>query len=240
MNNPQPTTHNRQRLKTVIITGLLSLLAIGYWLPAYADTLDNKNSFYYVFRLYYDNGQLNADRDFQFKYDIIPGEYVADSISTEFPYRGEIINMLGEVANHFVFDPKQGDINFTKGKISVKAPYVADGEKAVFFDQQNQAILTIFVSESSFCNDDGICDADRGEDSLSCPKDCKQALPAPPVVTPAPTASGSSGIWLSIVYLVVGLLLLGGLWWFVKRRRSTPSLSNFPQPPMPPSPGSTQ
>lgn len=190
----------------------------------------------YLFHLYYDNGQLSADRDFQFKYDIVSEEFIQSSLTTQFPYRGEIINMLGEVADHFIFDPKQGDVNFMKGKISIKAPYVADGQKVIFYDSQNQPILTIPVSESSFCNDDGICNADRGEDSLSCPKDCKQSLPVPPTATPVPSAGGSSGLLSGILYTLGGLILIGLAWWFFKRRKNTTSLPTFPPPPNPQNP----
>jgi len=184
----------------------------------------------YLFHLYYDNGQLLADRDFQFKYDIIAEEFIQGPSTTQFPYRGEIINFAGEVANHFVFDPKHGDVKFTKGKISVKAPYVADGQKVIFYDNQNQPVLTIPVSDSSFCNDDGICNDDRGEDSLSCPKDCKQTLPAPPVTTPTTTPSSSSGLWSGILYTILGILLVGLVWWLFKRRHDQNTL-----PPLPPS-----
>lgn len=194
----------------------------------------------YLFHLYYDNGQLSADRDFQFKYDIISEEFIQGSLTTQFPYRGEIINMLGEVADHFIFDPKQGDVNFMKGKISVKAPYVADGQKVIFYDSQNQPILTIPVSDSSFCDDDGICNSDRGEDSLSCPKDCKQSLPVPPTATPISSDDESSGLLSGILYTLGGLILAGLGWWFFKRRKNQdtfiPPPPSLPTPPTPPSP----
>src|SRR5258708_31536105 len=130
------------------------ILAFGLLtLSAKADTVKNPNVFYYVFHLYYDNGKLVADRDFKYPYDVIPGEFQAPLVTAQFPYRGEIVNFTGEVATHFTFDPKQGDAKFVKGKISVKAPYIADAQKAVFYDVQNQPILTITLSESSFCND---------------------------------------------------------------------------------------
>src|SRR3989344_8941156 len=119
----------------------------------------------YLFHLYYDNSQLFADRDVQFKYDILSEIFVPETLNTQFPYKGEVINLKGEVAKTFQFDPRQGSPAFLKGKISVKAPYFADGQKVVFYDNQGDALLTIFVSESSFCNDDGICNADVGEDT---------------------------------------------------------------------------
>ncbi len=229
-------------MKKYIIFGLLALASLS--LSVRAET--EANNFYLSFHLYYDNGTLVADRDFQFVYDVIPGEYTPDAITTQFPYRGELINFAGEVAKRFSFDPKQGNADFVKGKVTVKAPYVADGERAIFYNSENQPILTIPVADSSYCNDDGICNSDRGEDSLSCPKDCTSSLTAPSTapVAVAPS-SGSSALVSGILYTVAGLVLLGGLWWVFKRRRtqgssadivppaqtSPPSLPTQPSPP---------
>lgn len=206
------------------------------------------SDFSYMFHLYYDKGQLFADRDFQFKYDIDAVSYDPPAQTTEFPYRGEVINFVGEVAANFIFDPRKGDIHFTTGKLSVRAPYVADGQKVVFYDAQNQPLLTIPVGESSFCNDDGICNADRGEDSRTCPKDCKQALPSAPAVVPT-DEPGDSSILVSIIYIILGIVAIVLVWWFFKRRDAgtgmvlppSPPISGpaLPTPPSPPSPGNT-
>ncbi|MFH1230126.1 MAG: hypothetical protein V1709_01375, partial [Planctomycetota bacterium] len=151
---------------------------------------------------------------------------------------GEIVNIVGEIAGRFEFDPKQGDVNFTKGKISVNAPYVADGQKAVFYDNQNQPVLTIPVSDSSFCNDDGICNADRGEDSLNCPKDCKQSL-ATPLPTSTSSTGGSNGLWSGVLYTLGGLILAGLGWWLFKRHHNSNNMTlppTLPTPPAPPNP----
>jgi hypothetical protein len=222
-------------MKKIILIILLAAAIIGG--TVHADTSDTKsNSFYYLFHLYYDNGQLLADRDFQFKYDVIPGDFVQGATTNQFPYRGEIIDAAGEVAAHFVFDPRQGDANFTKGKISVQAPYVADGQRAVFYNAQNQPMLTVYVSDSSFCNDDGICNSERGEDSLSCPKDCKQTVPVPPVASPTPTPSSSSGLVSGIIYGLVGVLILVVLLWVLRKRKNSVQ-GPLPTPPPPPTPG---
>ncbi len=229
-------------MKKLLIFISLMALATG---TVSADPV-TPQAFYYVFHLYYDNGQILADRDFKYAYDVIPGEFQPDVAAAQFPYRGDIINFTGEIASHFTFDPKQGDAKFVKGKISVKAPYIADGQKAVFYDAQNNPILTVTVSESSFCNDDGICNEDRGEDSLSCPKDCKQSLPAPPVTSPNSETGGSRGIVSGIIYTLVGIVLLGFLWWLLKRRGRGPTpptlqftTPTLPTPPAPPGPANS-
>lgn len=216
-----------------LLIGIIGALILAVSFPAFA--IMQSQSSVYQFHLYYDNGQIVPDRDAQFKYDILSEDFIPETISIQFPYSGEIINFAGEIANHFTFDPKHGDVKFVKGKITVKTPYVADAQKAVFFDPQNNPVLTIDISDSSFCNDDGVCNADRGEDSLTCAKDCKQSLPAQPIVSPTPDNEGSGSIVSGIVYTVVGLVLLGLLWWFFKRRSRLASSSSFAgSPSVPP------
>src|SRR3989344_4999446 len=121
-------------MKKIIIIFLLSFV-IGS--GVYADVIEN-NSFAYVylFHLYYDNGQLFADRDAKFKYDMIAEIFVPETLTTQFPFRGEVVNLRGEVVETFQFDPRQGNPKFLKDKILVKAPYFADGQKVNFYDGQ--------------------------------------------------------------------------------------------------------
>ena len=168
----------------------------------------------YLFHLYYDNGQLLADRDFEFKYDVVPEEYKPGPITTQFPFRGEATNFLNQVVAAFQFDPRGGDPNFFKGKIAVKAPYVSDAQKVVFYDAQNKPLLTVFVSESSFCNDDGVCNSDRGEDEITCPNDCAGAVPLPSQETEEGPVSGMTLIILGI--LAAAFAAVGG--WYAWRR----------------------
>lgn len=196
----------------------------------------------YQFHLYFNNGTLVADRDFQFKYDVLAIPYVEAPLATGFPYRGEIVSFSGQVAANFKFDPRDGNTGFNTGKITVKAPYSADAQKAIFYDPQNNAILTIPVDASSFCNDDGVCNADRGEDYQSCPRDCKaSSLPAPAAsTTPTPASGSSSGLAIGIIYAVIGVGLLGAMLWFLKKRNSgNPPPPSIPTFPTPPSPGNT-
>jgi len=219
-------------MKKIIIIFLLSFV-IGS--GVYADVIENNSFAYtYLFHLYYDNGQLFADRDVKFKYDIIAEIFVPETLNTQFPYKGEIVNLKGEVAKMFQFDPRQGNPKFLKGTLSVKAPYVPDGQKAVFYNNQGDALLTIFVSESSFCNDDGVCNPDVGEDTKTCPSDCKQVLPVP-IASPEVPVGGQGSILMNLIYvLIIAGVGLGG--WFggsaIWRRwkgRQTPPMVQFPQ-----------
>src|SRR3989344_8690633 len=163
-------------IKISVILIVLSFLLAGFvFAEGDRSPLDSS----YLLFLYYDNGQLFANRDFEFKYDVIPETFVPETLNTQFPYKGEVVNLKGEVAETFQFDPKQGNPSFLKGTLSVRAPYLPDGQKVVFYNNQGDASLTIFVSDSSFCNDDGVCNADVGEDSKTCPNDCKNVTPVP-------------------------------------------------------------
>jgi len=213
-----------KKIRSILVGAIVIASLFAFSALADTTTTNGGPAFHYVFHLYYDNGQLNADRDFQFKYDVVPDVFLQDSLG-QFPYRGEIINFLGQTSADFKFDPKAG-------KNSVKAPYVADGQKAIFYDTQNQPILTIPVSESSFCNDDGICDADRGEDFLSCSNDCRQSsLPTPVPVNNDTSSTRSSGLWSGILYTLGGIILLGLFWWLFKRSKGSSSLPTPPPPP---------
>lgn len=218
-------------MKKVIILFLLSFL-VG--ISVQADVVDNRVLFTYLFRLYYDNGQLFADRDFQFKYDIIAEEFVPETINTGFPYKGEVVNLSNKVAATFLFDPRQGNPKFLKGKISVKAPYFPDGQKVNFYDGQGNQLLSIFVSESSFCNDDGVCNPDVGEDSKTCPSDCKIATPVPTTSAGPSMGNGKTGLVWGLIYIIIGVGLAGGLWYFFKKRKDL-SMIEATFPPLPPS-----
>lgn len=218
-------------LKKYIFTILILVIFFGLSATA-AERIDFENPSY-LFHLYYDNGQLFADRNFEFKYDVIPETFVQETLSTPFPYKGEVVNLKGEVAKTFQFDPRQGNPKFLKGTLSVKAPYVPDGQKVNFFDSQGNQLLSIFVSESSFCNDDGVCNPDVGEDAKTCPSDCKTATPVPKVSAEPPVGGGASGMLKSIIYLIIGLGVVGGWfgwkWW--KSRQEPPITTQFPQNP---------
>jgi hypothetical protein len=123
-----------------------------------------------------------------------------------------------EIAAKFLFDPRRGDPDFLEGKIAVKAPYVPDGQKAVFYDSQGRQLLTVFVSESSFCNDDNTCNFERGENEETCPNDCTGITPPPPPDSGEDPLSNTSTIVLSILILaLVGV----GSWYTWRRWRKT-------------------
>jgi len=205
-------------------------LIILILLPVFvvADEVGDDN-FVYSFHLYYSNDQLFADRDFEFNYDVVPEKYTPESFNTQFPFRGEIINFKNEVASEFLFDPRRGNPSFLEGKIKVKAQYVPDGQKVNFYDSQGNQLLTIFVSESSFCNDDGTCNFDKGEDEKTCPNDCTGVTPPLPPTLDEDGLSDTSQIILSILVLV--LVGVGG-WYTWRRWRKVKDSGSNPAPPI--------
>lgn len=191
------------------------------------------SSLSYVFYLYYDNGQLFADRDHEIKYDVITEKYVAPA-SSPTNFKGGIITFKSVTAQTFEFDPKQGNPSLTSGKIQVKAPYVSDAQQATFYNVQGNPVLNVFVNAASICNDDGVCTSAEGENINTCVNDCKQARVSP-TTTPAPV-SFDEGFDLNtiLIYSVGGLGVAVGAWfgwkWWKKKRGE-----NFlPPSPLPP------
>lgn len=202
---------------------LILMMFLGFGSLTVNAFVGDYNAGSYIFYLYYDNGQLFADRDYEIKYDVIPEAFVQETITAQFPFRGEVVNLLNKVASTFQFDPKRGNIKFVKGKITVKAPYVADGQKVNFYDSQGRQLVSIFVSQSSFCNDDNVCNSDVGEDNNSCPNDCKSLqTPGPTVSTPVtPTSSGPSIVMVLIYSIIGGGAVFGGYFlynWFKNKK----------------------
>src|SRR3989344_7157225 len=213
---------------------IVLILFLIFPLMSFAISQSDEDEYVYLFRLYYDNGQLFADRDVEFKYDIVAEKFVPETINTQFPYKGEVINLKGEVNTIFQFDPRRGNPNFLKGTLSVKAPYISDGQKVNFYDGQGNQLLSIFVNESSFCNDDGVCRSEVGEDAKTCPSDCKTVTLPPaggPTVSIEPTAGNSvGGVLKIIIYSIIGLGIFVGVWYgwkWWKKRKDSP-MTQFP------------
>ena len=188
----------------------------------------------YRFHLYYDNGQLFADRDFEFKYDLIAEQFTPETLTTQTPYRGEIVSVRNEIGATFQFDPKQGNPKFTKGKISVKGPYLADAAKANFYNDKNQLLLALDIGGSSFCNDDGTCNSDVGENYQNCPNDCPRPSPSPAYQPPAPSIWRNMLIPVLIAVAVVVAALV--IWFIIRRRRSSAGFDQNLPPQLPPTP----
>src|SRR3989344_9015526 len=93
----------KSKAPIVFLSALLFVVSPFFASEFVPDTPPSQLS--YVFRLYYDNGQLFADRDFEFAYDVIPEKFVSETYSTQFPFKGEVINFLNQTVAVFQFDP---------------------------------------------------------------------------------------------------------------------------------------
>ena len=166
-----------------------------------ADSLSSAEEFpfVYLFHLYYDNGRLFADKDFEFKYDLVADQFVQPQLDINEPFRGEVVSVSDSVIGNFKFDPR-----ITGGKISVKGPHFSNAGKVNFYNDKDELLLTIQVSESSVCNEDGICNTDTGESSQNCSYDCKTT--PTPTITPEPQLS----VWSRMFSLVnlLGLVIV--------------------------------
>lgn len=227
----QPTTH-----KIIIFL----LLVVGYLLlvsSVHAVTKPlpnaNLNSYSYVFYLYYDNGQLFGDRDYEVKYDILNEAFVPQVVALG-AYKLEILNSKAEVVEMVQFDPRQGNPAFTVGKIIVKAPYDPSGQRVLFYNDQGAQLVNIFIFEGALCNDDGSCSLGQGENENTCPGDCIKTAATPvPTVSSAPVNEGFDILTLAI-YGIGGVLVVAGAWfgwkWWQKRKEES-----FLPPPSSPS-----
>ncbi len=223
-----------------LYTAVISLLILGTSV-AFAVTKPapdaDLSSISYVFYLYYNNGELLADRDYQIKFDLINEKFVLVSPQPGM-YRLAIYNYKGDVMQNISFDPRKGDPNFTQGKLQVKAPYVSDGQKASFFDDQGRPLVTIFVAEASICNDDGQCNAAAGETQTTCALDCSVAGTPRVSATPAPVFDEGPDMTMILIYVVGGVGVLVGAWFGWKWWKKKQEDSFLPPPPAmtPPAP----
>lgn len=225
--------------KFVIVSAMFFSFSVTLALTKPSSDAD-LNSLSYVFYLYYDKGQLFADRDYEVKYGILNEAFSPQSPASEVAYRGEVLNFKGESVKTFLFDPKGGNAGFTVGKIIVKGPYVSDGLRVQFYDNRGSQSVTIFVSTSALCNDDNLCDAAGGESEKNCINDCKKPRGTPtPVVSIEPTAGFFNSFDLNtiLIYAVggAGVLVIAWFGWRWLKKRKEENFLPPPSSPLPPS-----
>ena len=226
---------------------LVSLLAVVFSLSASAVTKPSSeadmDSFSYVFYLYYDNGQLFADRDYEVKYDVV-SEKFAQAESAQGSYKVIVTNFRSETVKSVDFDPRAGNANLTSGKIQIKAPYASDGQRATFYNNQGQQLVTIFVIDAALCDNNGVCNSGVGENEKTCSSDCR--INRTPVASVVPTVLPSEGLDLNtiLIYAVggIGVVVVAWLIWkWIKKKKeenflpppaTTPSSPS--EPPLPP------
>mgnify|MGYP001583733550 FL=1 len=195
------------KILLIVVALILGLFVLSS--PLQADETADQYPFVYLFHLYYDNGQLFADRDFEFKYDLIAEPFVQPELSTPTPYRGEVFSVSDASLGSFQFDS-----TVAKGKISVKGPYFSNASKVNFYNDKGELLLTLSVSDSSVCNEDKVCNSDTGEDYNNCSADCKA-----PEVPPAGGGGLPRGILFGIAGAIVAIVIWI-VWTIIKKRRA--------------------
>lgn len=202
----------------------------------------------YEFYLYYDKGQLFADRDYELKFDVVNETFTPETVNEQIAFKAEIYNFKSELVKTFTFDPKKGVSSFTNGKIIIKGPYVSDGLRVQFYNEQGSQLISIFVNAGSICNDDGDCNSAGGENENTCANDCKvpRATPTPLIIDEPTGFLGDFDMNTILIYVVgtMGVIViswLGWKWWKKKREESflppqqAPQVDRMPPPPpMPP------
>ncbi len=209
---------------TLIVLGIL----ISVFNVSAVEPPTEKGDYVYHFFLFYDAGQLFGNRDKDVKYEIASGSFIEEDIKPPNDYRVDVINFKDQVVKTIKFDPQKGDSSFIFGTVTITAPYAADGNRVSFYNPAGIHLLTIFVSESAFCDDSGSCDASRGEDSDNCPLDCKKSTQKTSIDLPPDTPLPNDDIIRTVVkYLIfAGVLLIAswiGLKWWRERNKLSPS-----------------
>jgi len=176
----------------------------------------------YVFHLYFDNGKLAADRDFQIPFELIAEKYEGSG-KVNNTFYGEILSVSNKKLADFSLDLPYG----SKGKLSARAPYFDNAKTANFYNRENIRIFSLDLAPSGpVCNENNICNAETGETYLNCANDCRAPNPS---ITPMPMPIGESdfSFWdIFAPYLFMGgpiiLAILLIIWRFKKKKNMPP------------------
>ena len=215
----EPTSRlDVQRLgQAGISAGLAALPADGLGASPTPEPIQDRDLFYNLY-LYYDNGNIVADRDHAISYDISEGSLSSNSDGGDNPYRIDVVSIRNVVLGSLDFSPTQLLSDQQKGKIVVRAPYFANAKEVAIYNNVTQLVIKIPVIESSFCNEDNICDIDVGENYKNCLNDCKESVTPAPTPTPTPVpADNKSSFGEAFLYIFGGLAIVGAWlgfkWW---------------------------
>lgn len=201
-------------LSVVILAGLM--VGSSFFLVK-AVRAEEQSGFVYLFKLYYDQGQLFADRDFEFKYDLIAENYTPEIIKGQTGYQGEIMAIGGRKEATFQFSVRQG-------KMTTKAPYFSDAEAVNFYNSEGRKLLTISVRENSVCNNNGVCEEKVGESEDNCSTDCIifssfGPTPTDAVIRPIRGSFNIGQFLLRVSVLVGVIVLLFLIIWFWRKNK---------------------
>jgi hypothetical protein len=145
----------------------------------------------YVFHLEEKSGVLAVNSSEKFAYDTIPMEWGGGM--EDGAYYGEIVSGRGVSLKKVWFTPTLQVEAQNKKIIDLEAPYFANARDITFYKKDSTKLFSISLRASSFCNDDGKCNIEVGENYGNCANDCVRPddapifTPTPPQTPPTPT-----------------------------------------------------
>lgn len=180
---------------------IIPILAALLFLPTYVYAMVDSEYWSYQFHLEYSKGVLQVEKGIDYPYSPIPIKYDPQYDPAQADFYGVIINIKNKEEARFGFmTPTTTAPGLGKSLLSVWAPEFADADHVSFYSISNKHLFDISVKDSSFCNDNDICDENIGESGLNCPNDChtttsstlesESTTPEPATIpSVAPTAS---------------------------------------------------
>jgi hypothetical protein len=176
----------------MIMTKKISVLcALLFILPVFAFANIEDDVWSYVFHLEYSGASITVAQGAKSAYGSIPVAFTASLDPKTAPFYAEVVSVKGKTLTRFGIPPATSiDTSSGKSPLELHGPYFADADHVAFYTTIGKHLFDISVRKSSFCNDDGKCNAPVGENYVNCPIDCPAPVNAviPAVDTPAPTS----------------------------------------------------
>ena len=127
----------------------------------------------YQFHFEYNNGVLQVEKGVDYPYSPIPVKFEPQYDPSQADFYGVIISVKNKENARFGFmTPTTTAPGLGKSLLSVWAPSYANADHVGFYTKTGKHLFDISVKNSSFCNDNNICDENVGENGLNCPNDC--------------------------------------------------------------------
>lgn len=168
-----------------------TLCSILFILPIFAFANVEDDVWSYVFHLEYSGGNITVAQGTKSVYGSIPVAFTSTVDPKSTPFYAEVVSVKGKQLARFGIPPPTSiDTSSGKSPLELHGPYFADADHVGFYTATGKHLFDISVRKSSFCNDDGKCNAPVGENYINCPLDCPAPanVVTPAVYTPEPTS----------------------------------------------------